>query len=82
MTGGESAATYQGILMSMDDTLSSATTAQEALDMISGQLEAAGVPADEFIDKLGVYFPQATQAVKTSVDTNIVGAQQTVTGST
>lgn len=81
MTGGEFSGTYQGILMSMDDTLSSATTAQEALDMIAGQLEAAGVPADEFIDKLGVYFPQATQAVKTSVDTNIVGAQQTVTGS-
>lgn len=81
MTGGEFSGTYQGILMSMDDTLSSATTAQEALDMISGQLEAAGVPADEFIDKLGVYFPQATQAVKTSVDTNIVGAQQTVTSS-
>lgn len=82
MTGGEFSGTYQGILMSMDDTLSSATTAQEALDMISGQLEAAGVPADEFIDKLGVYFPQATQAVKTSVDTNIVGAQQTVTSIT
>lgn len=81
MTGGEFSGTYQGILMSMDDTLSSATTAQEALDMISGQLEAAGIPADEFINKLGVYFPQATQAVKASVDTNIVGAQQTVTGS-
>lgn len=81
MTGGEFSGTYQGILMSMDDTLSSATTAQEALDMIAGQLEAAGVPADEFIDKLGVYFPQAMQTVKTSVDTNIVGAQQIVTSS-
>lgn len=81
MTGGEFSGTYQGILMSMDDTLSSATTAQEALDMIAGQLEAVGIPADEFIDKLGVYFPQAAQTVKTSVDTNIVGAQQTVTSS-
>lgn len=41
MTGGEFSGTYQGILMSMDDTLSPATTAQEALDMIVGQLEAA-----------------------------------------
>lgn len=81
MTGGEFSGTYQGILMSMDDTLSSAATAQEALDMISGQLEAAGIPADEFINKLRIYFPQATQAVKTSVDTNIVGAQQTVSSS-
>lgn len=81
LTGGEFGGIYQGILMSMDDTLSSAATAQEALDMISGQLEAAGIPADEFINKLGVYFPQATQAVKTSVDTDIVGAQQTVTNS-
>ena len=78
MTGGEFSGTYQGILMSMDDTLSSATTAQEALDMISGQLEAAGIPADELINKLSIYFPQAAQSVKTSVDTNIVGAQQTV----
>lgn len=70
---------YQGILLSMDDTLSSATTAQGALDMLTGQLEAAGIPADEFIAKLQEKFPQATQAVKTSVDTNITSAQQTVT---
>lgn len=79
LSGGEFSGTYQGILMSMDDTLASSATAQEALNMLAGQLEAAGIPADQFISKLKQKFPEATLAVKTSVDTNIVGAQQTVT---
>lgn len=79
LSGGEFSGTYQGILMSMDDTLASSATAQEALNMLAGQLEAAGIPADQFISKLKQRFPEATLAVKTSVDTNIVGAQQTVT---
>lgn len=77
MSGDEFSGTYQGILMSMDDTLSSSKTAQEALDLLAGQLEAAGVPADEFIKKLKEKFPEATKAVKTSVDTHVVGARKT-----
>lgn len=79
LSGGEFSGTYQGILMSMDDTLASSATAQEALNMLVGQLEATGIPADQFISKLQERFPEATMAVKSSVDTNIVGAQQTMT---
>lgn len=79
LKGDEFSGTYQGILMSMDDTLASSATAQEALNMLVGQLEAAGVPTDQFITMLQQRFPEATLAVKTSVDTNIVGMQQTVT---
>ena len=79
LSGGEFSGTYQGILMSMDDTLASSATAQEALNMLAGQLEAAGIPADQFISKLKQRFPEATMAVKSSVDTNIAGAQQTMT---
>lgn len=79
LSGGEFSGTYQGILMSMDDTLASSKTAQEALNMLTGQLEAAGIPADQFISKLQERFPEATMAVKSSVDTNIAGAQQTMT---
>lgn len=79
LSGGEFSGTYQGILMSMDDTLASSKTAQEALNMLAGQLEAAGIPADQFISKLQERFPEATMAVKSSVDTNIAGAQQTMT---
>lgn len=67
---------YQQILWNLDQTTSSATTAQEAMDMIAGQLEAAGVPADEFIAKMQKKFPQAMKAVKTSVDTNIPKARE------
>lgn len=79
LKGDEFSGTYQGILMSMDDTLASSATAQEALNMLVGQLEAAGVPTDQFITMLQQRFPEATLAVKTSVDTNISGAQQTMT---
>ena len=67
---------YQQILWNLDQTTSSATTAQEAMDMIAGQLEAAGVPADEFIAKMQKKFPQAMKAVKTSVDTNMPKARE------
>ena len=67
---------YQQILWNLDQTTSSATTAQEAMDMIAGQLEAAGVPADEFITKMQKKFPQAMKAVKTSVDTNMPKARE------
>lgn len=70
--------TYQGVLMSMEDTVPASATAQEAVDMLVGQLEEAGVPTDEFIAKLQEKFPEATKAVKTSVDTHVVGARKTV----
>ena len=67
---------YQQILWNLDQTTSSATTAQEAMDMIAGQLEAAGVPADEFIAKMQEKFPAAMKSVKTSVDTNMPKARE------
>ena len=79
LSGDEFSGTYQGILLSMDDTLSSSTNAQEALIMLAGQLEAAGIPADQFITILQEKFPEATLAVKESVETNISGAQQVLT---
>lgn len=82
LSSDEFGGSYQGILMSMDDTLASSATAQEALNLLTGQLEAAGIPADEFIVKLSEKFPQAAQAVKTSVDTNITGSMQTVENKT
>ena len=77
LSSDEFGGTYQGVLMSLDGTISSATTAQEAMDMVIGQLEAAGVPADEFIAKMQEEFPEAMQATKKSVETNIAGARQT-----
>ena len=76
ISSDEFGGTYQGVLMSLDGTTASATTAQEAMDMIIGQLEAAGVPADEFITKMQKKFPQAMKAVKTSVDTNMPKARE------
>lgn len=76
LSSAEFGGTYQGILKSLDDTTSSATTAQEAMDMIIGQLEAAGVPADEFIAKMQEKFPAAMKSVKTSVDTNMPKARE------
>lgn len=78
MTGGDFKGTYQGILMSLENTTAPAATAQEAMDMIIGQLEAAGVPTEEFIALMQKKFPQATAAVKKSVDKNIVEASQTI----
>lgn len=72
---------YQGLLYTLDNTRSSSTNAQSAIDSIITALTDAGLPTDEFIRLLGEEFPGAVQAVKTSVDTNIVGAQQTVTSS-
>lgn len=76
LSSGEFGGTYQGVLMSLDGTIASATTAQEAMDMIIGQLEAAGVPADEFIAKMQEKFPAAMKSVKTSVDTNMPKARE------
>lgn len=76
LSSGEFGGTYQGVLMSLDGTTASATTAQEAMDMIIGQLEAAGVPADEFIKKMQEKFPEAMKSVKTSVDTNMPKARE------
>ena len=76
LSSDEFGGTYQGVLMSLDDTTSSAATAQEAMDMIAGQLEAAGVPADEFIKKMQEKFPAAMKSVKTSVDTNMPKARE------
>ena len=76
LSSGEFGGTYQGVLMSLDGTTASATTAQEAMDMIIGQLEAAGVPADEFISKMQEKFPAAMKSVKTSVDTNMPKARE------
>lgn len=78
LSGGEFSGTYQGILMSLDNTTSSATTAQEAMDMIIGQLEAAGVPADEFIKKMQEEFPDAMKKVEKSANTHMPNTAKTV----
>lgn len=78
VSGGEFDSSYRGILDALSFTPISASTAQEAMDMIIGQLEAAGVPTDEFVSLMGEKFPEAVRGMKTSVDTNIVGAQQTI----
>lgn len=50
--------------------------------MVCTALKDAGVPLDELETKLMQEFPKAVETVKTSVDKNIVGAQQTMTDST
>ncbi len=82
MTSSDYAGTYQGILSSFNNTSGSAATAQEAFDMVYNSLKDAGVPLDELNKALAERFPSATVAVKTSVDKNIVGAQETVTSAT
>lgn len=82
MTSSDYAGTYQGILSSFNNTSGSAATAQEAFDMVYNSLKDAGVPLDELNQALAERFPSATVAVKTSVDKNIVGAQETVTSAT
>ena len=82
MTSSDYAGTYQGILSSFNNTSGSAATVQEAFDMVYNSLKDAGVPLDELNQALAERFPSATVAVKTSVDKNIVGAQETVTSAT
>ena len=82
MTSSDYAGTYQGILSSFNNTSGSAATAQEAFDMVYNSLKDAGVPLEELNQALAKKFPSATVAVKTSVDKNIVGAQETVTSAT
>lgn len=82
MTSSDYAGTYQGILSSFNNTSGSAATAQEAFDMVYNSLKDAGVPLDELNKALAERFPNATVAVKNSVDKNIVGAQETVTSAT
>lgn len=82
MTSSDYAGTYQGILSSFNNTSGSAATAQEAFDMVYNSLKDAGVPLDELNQALAERFSSATVAVKTSVDKNIVGAQETVTSAT
>lgn len=82
MTSSDYAGTYQGILSSFNNTSGSAATAQEAFDMVYNSLKDAGVPLDELNKALAERFPSTTVAVKTSVDKNIVGAQETVTSAT
>lgn len=56
----------------------STPSAQEAFDAIVTALEEANVPTDEFITLMKEKFPEAAQAVKTSVDTHITGAQEKI----
>lgn len=81
VSGSEFSGTYQGILMSMDNTLAPATTAQEAFDLVIGQLRAAGVPADELVRLMGEKFPQATVDIKKSAEENLPKAQKQIENS-
>ena len=78
LRGDDLSGSYQGLLATLDGTRASSTSAQTSIDAVVAALESAGLPTDEFIRLLGEQFPGATQAVKSSVDTNLVGAQQTI----
>lgn len=81
VSGSDFDGTYRGILNTLDRTRESSDSAQIAFDAIVTALEEAGVPTDKFIKLIGEKFPEATKAVKTSVDTNIVGSQETISSS-
>ena len=81
VSGSEFSGTYQGVLFSLENTLPSATTAQQAMDMVVGQLKAAGVPADELVKILGKKFPQATLDVRKSAVQNLPEAQKQISES-
>ena len=54
---------------------------KDALDTVYTSLKNAGVPLDELDKKLREDFPNATVAIKTAVEQNIVGAQETISSS-
>lgn len=70
---------YRVALEQFDSTAKHTGNAQLALDEMIGYIESTGVSAEGLITELRERFPEATMAVKTSVDTNIAGAQQTMT---
>lgn len=78
LSSEEFGGTYQGVLMSLDGTTASATTAQQAMDMIIGQLEAAGVPTDEFIKKMQEKFPEAMKTAEKSASTHMSNTKKAV----
>lgn len=81
VTGGEFSGTYQGILMSFDNTPQSGLTAQEMLDNVAASLESAGIPADEFIKLIGERFPEAVQTAETTTTTSVSNMESSVQAS-
>lgn len=71
LQGGEFEGTYRSVLWSLDDTKASSTTAQQAFDAIVKKMEDAGVPVDDFIEKMGVYFPNAVVKAEKQTDSSM-----------
>ena len=82
VSSSEYAGTYRGVLEVFNNTSGSAANAQDAFNIVYNALKEAGVPLDELNKKLAQEFPSAAQATKSSVASNIVEAQKTVSSST
>ena len=82
LSSDEFGGTYQNVRNQLDDSQGSLSSTKDAFDLVCTALKDAGVPLDELETKLMQEFPEAVETVKTSVDKNIVGAQQTMTDST
>ena len=66
VSNSEYSGTYRGILMALDDTIYSATSADDAFGMVYTALVNAGVPADELNTALAKAFPDAVGNVTSS----------------
>lgn len=78
LKGDEFSGTYIGVRDQLQNTGGSAQSANEALKIVYNALQNAGVPLDDLNKKLSKDFPNATGAVTTAVENNIVGAQQKI----
>lgn len=70
--------TLSGVLMEQE---SYGATAEEAYDKMKKAMENMGMTTESITEVLNELFPNATASVKTSVDTNIVAAQEQITNS-
>lgn len=70
------------LLNALERTVDSGGTAQDAYNNVMAAVKTMGGNTETAARIFSEVFPNAVQATKTSVDKNIVGAQQTVTTST
>ena len=70
------------LLNALERTVDSGGTAQDAYNNVMAAVKNMGGNTETVARIFSEVFPNAVQATKTSVDKNIVGAQQTVTTST
>lgn len=70
------------LLNALDRTVDSGGTAQDAYNNVMAAVKAMGGNTETAAKIFAEVFPNAVQATKTSVDTSMTGAQQTVTSTT